>query len=98
MFWRVNLFARHSRQGDLGDGVACRIDRSSLATSAACCSTAGSLADTDTGCALLGVGRSGCGNAHVAAMAADQKRVAVVATVHIRAADQRQHPSQPGVR
>ena len=31
-------------------------------------------------------------------MAADQKRVAVVATVDIRAADQRQHPIEPGVR
>ena len=60
--------------------------------------TRGSLADTHAGCALLGVGLSGCGNAHVAAMAADEKRVAVVASVDIRAADQRQHPREPGVR
>jgi len=37
------------------------------------------LADAQAGCAVLGVGLSGCGYAHVAAMAADQKRIAVVA-------------------
>src|SRR5438105_2509273 len=47
---------------------------------------------------LFGVGPSGYGYTQVAAMAADQKRVAVVATVDIRAADQWQHPIEPGVR